>query len=217
MFRWQIRPPAFLRRLLPGTVWRLPVAGERVVYLTFDDGPIPEVTPAILDMLVAEGAKATFFCVGDNVRKHPEEYALLRQKGMGTGNHGYAHRQAWRTRRKDWLADVEEGSAYVPGELFRPSHGQLYPGWLADLRKYCRHIVMWDVLSYDYRDDLKSEDIEHNVLRHVRPGSIVALHDSLKAWPRLQTALPRILRQLKKEGYRLESLTPAEIEKRCKK
>jgi peptidoglycan-N-acetylglucosamine deacetylase len=197
---WKIRPPVLLRWLFPGTLWRIPTKDKRV-FLTFDDGPIPEVTPLVIECLKQQGAVATFFCIGDNVRKHPEVFKMLRDSGMSVGNHSFSHLKAWSNSSEAFQNDIEKCSQMVESSLFRPPHGQLYPWYVAKLKKNFRHIVMWDLLSLDYRKELTSDEIVNIVIKNVRPGSIIVFHDSLKAWPRLQSALPLVLLHLKKENY----------------
>lgn len=203
--KMEIQPPLMLRWLFPGTLWR-GEARRKYVHLTFDDGPIPKVTPAVLDILNNYGVKATFFCVADNVRKYPEVFDMLKQNGMGIGNHSYSHIKAFSNSKSDYFADVHKARELIPGDLFRPPYGQLFPWYVKKLRREFRKIIMWDVLSRDYCADLTDEDVFNNVLNFVRPGSIIVFHDSLKAWPRLETALPRVLKHLSDEGYSFELL-----------
>ncbi|ASB49221.1 polysaccharide deacetylase family protein [Alkalitalea saponilacus] len=199
----KVRPPLLLRWMFPGTTWRIPEKEKRV-YITFDDGPIPEVTPRVVEMLNKYGAKATFFCVGDNVRKHPEVYSMLINNGMATGNHTYSHLKAWQSSKSEYFSDIKKGKHYIGGNLYRPPHGQLYPWYIGFLKRNFSKVVMWDLLSQDWKNDLSADDIYKNVIRNVRSGSIIVFHDSLKAWPRLETALPLTLEFLKREGYSME-------------
>ncbi|GAO30040.1 polysaccharide deacetylase family protein [Geofilum rubicundum] len=203
MDKWKIQPPVFLRWLFPGTIWRFSTR-EKCVYLTFDDGPVPEVTPKVVALLNRYQAKATFFCVADNIRRFPEVYQMLQENGMQVGNHTYSHMKAWSNSVSAYFSDVEKGLEWNPTELFRPPHGQLYPWYVPRLKRTCRKIVMWDVLSMDYRADLSDGDVFEAVIKHVRPGSVIVFHDSLKAWPRLEKALPDILEYLSHEGYRMD-------------
>ncbi len=177
---------------------------EKKVFLTFDDGPIPEVTPWVIDCLKSFDAKATFFCVGNNVKKHPEIYSDILKSGMHTGNHTFSHLKAWSNSNKKYLNDIDLCREYINSNLFRPPHGQLYPWQLLSLKKRFDKIVMWDILGLDWRQDLNSDDIYNNIRLNCRPGSIIVLHDSIKAWPRLEGALPRILSYFHNEGYKTE-------------
>lgn len=205
MNKSKIRPPWWFRLLYRGVIWR----GEKCrscVYLTFDDGPIPEVTPAVLEILGSRGAKATFFCVGENVEKHPEVYSMLAEHGMQTGNHTYSHSRAFSMGKGKYFEDIDRAQKLVDSKFFRPPHGQLYPWYLPRLRKKFEKIVMWDLITEDYRKDLDAEDIVKRVVKFVRPGSVIVFHDSLKAWPRLEKALPKALDYLISEGYSFELL-----------
>lgn len=200
MRKWFVRPPHLVRLAFRGTLWRVPEK-EKKVYLTFDDGPIPEVTPWVVERLQEEGMVATFFCVGDNIRKHPEVFQLLKASGMAIGNHTFGHKRAWQTNKKDYLSDLDRFDSLHSTGLFRPPHGQLTRGLLKVLRKRYQKIVMWDILTHDYDARFSAQMVVDNALNYTRPGSIIVFHDSLKAWPRLKEALPRVLKQLKAQGY----------------
>ncbi len=198
--QWQIQPPWFLRLLFPRTTWREKGKDKRV-FITFDDGPIPEITPWVLETLKAYNAKATFFCVGDNVRKHPAIYQLLHKEGMKVGNHTYSHAPVKLGDFKTYLKDVELCGDWVTSELFRPPHGILFPWQIGKLKRKFKKIIMWDVLTMDYRQDLSPQQVFENLKKNVRSGSIIVFHDSLKAWNRIEIALPKSLEYLSNEGY----------------
>jgi len=173
---------------------------ERSVYLTFDDGPIPEATPFILDTLQHYGIHATFFCVGDNVRKHPGLFERIRTEGHQVGNHTHNHISGARHSLHDYSYNVEKANAYIHSRYVRPPHGWMRPdqyAWLS--RKY--KIVMWDVVTRDYSKWMTADDVFQNVRRYTRPGSIITFHDSLKSIDKLHTALPQSIEWLKSEGY----------------
>lgn len=198
--------PNFLYRLLvPGAVWRVNSPGARRVYLTFDDGPVPEVTPAVLDILKRYGVKATFFMVGDNVRRHPELLPMVVRDGHSVGNHTMHHLQGIKTSTKKYLEDVEEAAQYIPGSLFRPPHGLLR---LRQLRRVSRNfrVVMHDLVTYDFSKRLTSEEVLGNVKKYTRPGSIIVFHDSLKAMPRVVEALPKAIEWLISQDYEFDTL-----------
>lgn len=201
--KWQTRPPLLLRMAFPGTTWRLPVK-EKKVFLTFDDGPIPEVTPWVLNCLEEHGDVATFFCVGDNIRKHPGVFSLLKESGMAVGNHTFSHKQAWFSKKDDYFKDVDRFGDYFSAKLFRPPHGQIFPWWGKYLKKRFSAVVMWDILTRDYDKRLSATDVVDNVKNNLRPGSIIVFHDSLKSWPRLKEALPVVLDLLSERGYSTE-------------
>ncbi|HLP96545.1 MAG TPA: polysaccharide deacetylase family protein [Saprospiraceae bacterium] len=198
------KTPLLVKALLPQYIWHIPTS-EKVVYLTFDDGPIPEATPWVLDLLLQFGAKATFFCVGDNVRKHPEVFQRILQEGHAVGNHTYNHLNGWKTQTFDYLKNVQRCGQMVDSPLFRPPYGALRPSQTRTLKSRYR-IVMWDVLSGDYDPEITPEQCLENVLDNVRPGSIILFHDSLKAEARMRYALPKVLEQLGQEGWTFRAL-----------
>lgn len=180
-------------------IWHYP-RNEKAVYLTFDDGPDPEVTPRVLDLLNAHGAKATFFCVGRRVEAYPELYQRIIAEGHSTGNHTWSHRNGWTISTTDYIHDVKRAKGVIDSKLFRPPYGKIRPGQWMNLRKEYR-LVMWDVLPGDWKAALDGEQIANRTLRSVRPGSILVLHDSAKAAPRMLPALERILPRLASSGY----------------
>jgi peptidoglycan-N-acetylglucosamine deacetylase len=178
---------------------------EKKLFLTFDDGPIPEVTPWVLDLLKKYNAKATFFCIGDNVQKHPKIYRRLLSDGHRTGNHTMHHVNGWKAKNHDYFRQVIDCSALVKSDLFRPPYGRIRLSQANSISKKYR-IVMWDVLSRDYDRQLNGEQVLKNVLNSSRPGSIVVFHDSLKALDRLKIALPSTLEYFSSLGYSFEAI-----------
>lgn len=203
---WIVRPPKLARWLLPGVTWRMP-GNKKEVFITFDDGPIPEVTPKVIEILSRHNAKATFFCVGENVARHPDVYKLLIDSGMMIGNHTHEHLKAWSTPRGVYFRSILRCQGVTGSKIFRPPHGQLYPNTAYLLRKRFSRVVMWDVLSMDYDPRVTTREVVENVTRLVRPGSIIVFHDSLKAWPRLKEALPEVLKFLDEEGYQMSAIS----------
>lgn len=193
------QPAFFLRWLYPRALWRMEPQ-ERAVYLTFDDGPIPEVTPWVLDVLDQYDAKATFFMVGDNIRKHPAEFEMVKARGHRLGNHTYNHISGHLHGVSSYLRNVEKANEALQTDLFRPPHGWMKWRQYHALRQRYR-IVMWDLVTRDYSRRLTGEDVLDNVKRYARPGSIITFHDSLKSYEKLQYALPRALAWLCSEGY----------------
>ena len=200
-----VRPAWWMKILLPGIFWRGDKS-RKVVYLTFDDGPIPEITPWVVELLKSKGIKATFFCVGENVAKHPLVYQMLADQGHVTGNHTFHHIPAWRIPFKQYLHEIDLAATHIHSPLFRPPHGKLYPWHLRTLKQQFQQIVMWDVLTKDYDQNLTPENVLNHVIQYVRPGSVIVFHDSLKAWPRLQVALPLALDWLIAQGYDFETI-----------
>ncbi len=193
------QPPQFVRQLYPGACWRMNVS-ERAVYLTFDDGPIPEVTPWVLDVLDRYRIKATFFMVGDNVRKHPEVYRMVVERGHRIGNHTYHHLKGLGMSADSYVANVEEANRLVESDLFRPPHGLMRMSQYYALRERYR-IVMWDLVTRDYNPKLTGDEVLGKVKRYVRNGSIITFHDSIRATHNLYYALPRAIEWLLAEGY----------------
>jgi peptidoglycan/xylan/chitin deacetylase (PgdA/CDA1 family) len=173
---------------------------EQTLYLTFDDGPVPNVTPWVLDTLKSFNVHATFFCVGDNVRKHPGIYSRIIEEGHSTGNHTYNHLNGWNTHTTDYLSNIEQCAQQVSSQLFRPPYGRLKRTQYEKLSKSYR-IIMWDVLSGDYDAATSEEKCLQNVMKHTRNGSIIVFHDSIKAERNLRYALPRALEHFLKEGF----------------
>lgn len=193
------QPSKWLRWIYPRALWRINPE-EHAVYLTFDDGPIPESTPFILDTLKKFDIKATFFVVGDNVRKHPELYKRILEEGHQVGNHTYNHWGSLTHSVRSYCENIEKANRLVNSHLFRPPRGwmTLHAYW-ALRRKYT--IVMWDLVTRDYSRNLNAYDILRNVVLYARNGSIITFHDSLKSIEKLNYALPASLRYLKEKGY----------------
>lgn len=196
------RPPRWFRWLFPGAIFRLPSRkrGEKRVFLTFDDGPIPEVTPWVLDTLDRFGVKATFFMVGQNVERYPELFREVVGRGHAVGNHTLHHIQGASATTMRYMRDAAEGAALTGSDLFRPPHGWLRPRQLLALKKHYR-VIMYDLVTRDYSRRLTAEDVVENVRKYTRDGSIIVFHDSLKSFPRIRKALPESLEWLIKEGY----------------
>jgi len=178
---------------------------EKVIYLTFDDGPVPKVTPWALEILKAYNAKATFFCVGENVKKHPGLFRRIREEGHSVGNHSYNHINGWRTRNFSHMRNIARADHLINSRLYRPPYGKIKLSQLRQLRgKY--KVVMWDVLSGDYNQKLKGEQCLANVIENTGPGSVICFHDSEKAWENLRYTLPKVLAHYKKMGFSFEAL-----------
>ena len=200
------RPPLCFRLTVPGGLFRRHEPGhQHAVYLTFDAGPIPEITPWVLDVLDRYGIKATFFMVGDNVRKHPEVYEEVVRRGHRIGNHTMHHVSGFRLTRRSYLRDVAEARQYIDSDLFRPPHGWLRPRQTWALHEQFR-VVMFDLVTRDYSKWMRAQDVVRNVKLFARDGSVIVFHDSLKSWPRLQEALPKALEWLIAQGYEFRLL-----------
>ena len=197
------QPAVYLRWLYPRALWRMD-RHEKAVYLTFDDGPIPEATPFILDILKEHGVKATFFMVGDNVRKFPHLYQRILDEGHQAGNHTHNHISGLRRSLREYSYNVEKANAYIKSHLFRPPHGWMRIAQYALLsRKY--KVVMWDLVTRDNSKWMTANDVISNVKRYARNGSIITFHDSLKSIDKLRTALPESIKWLKEQGYEFKT------------
>ena len=189
-----------LRLFYRGFTWRRKTK-EKLIYLTFDDGPSPELTPLILDLLDEYGWKATFFCTGEKVQKHPELYAEILNRGHRMGNHTFSHLSGFAVGIDEYLADVRKAQEYIDSNLFRPPYGRIRLGQKKQI-KQDYEIVMWDLLTCDYSKKLTPEAILNKIKRQSRKGSIVLFHDSLKARNNVLAVLPRAIEFWNGEGYR---------------
>ncbi len=192
--------PFWLRAVYPkGLKWQV-ATKRKEVFLTFDDGPIPEVTPKVLEILEKYNIKATFFCVGENVQKNPKVYTMIQEAGHTVGNHTFHHVKAWKTEYASYLAEVEQCGKLVNSKLFRPPHGQINPKLARQLgKKYT--IYMWTALTADYDKTLSGKQCLAKAIKHTKPGSIIVFHDSLKARERMEYALPLYIEYCLGQGY----------------
>ena len=194
-----VTAPFFLRWYYPKITFNKS-RKERKIFLTFDDGPIPEVTPRILDILAAYDIKATFFCVGDNIEKYRSIYERIRSEGHQVGNHTYNHLRGWDTEDNIYLNNIAKCQQLTGTSLFRPPYARAKKTQLKAL--YERYeVIFWDVLSGDFDEQISPEKCYQNVIKHVRSGSIIVFHDNIKALPRVTYALPKVISYLKRAGY----------------
>jgi peptidoglycan/xylan/chitin deacetylase (PgdA/CDA1 family) len=214
-----VKTPWWLKKLYSGLVWEIPRQPEepgepriperdKVLYLTFDDGPQPEATPFVLDTLKRYDARATFFCIGKNVQEYPLLYRRILLEGHRVGNHTQNHLNGWKTRDKDYLENIRVAASSIDSRLFRPPYGRISAFQAALLRAAPLNyqIIMWEVLSADFDRSLNAGQCARNVIRHARGGSIVVFHDSEKAFDRLRGALPEVLEHFSGLGYRFEAV-----------
>ncbi len=203
-FDLRVRLPHFVTSLYKDAVWRFNET-EKIVYLTFDDGPIPEITPWVLDLLLQEKVKATFFCVGENVMKYPEVYNQILNDGHSVGNHTFNHWQGMKHTNDVFFRNIEKAELYIDSDLFRPPHGWLKNSQFRFLKNKFR-IIMWDLISCDYDSRIKPEEVFSNITDFVRPGSIITFHDSIKAKKNLIETLPLAIRWMKEQGYQFKAI-----------
>jgi peptidoglycan/xylan/chitin deacetylase (PgdA/CDA1 family) len=202
-----VKTPWLLKKLYPNLIWD---AGTDTpcIYLTFDDGPIPIVTPFVLNILKRYNAKATFFCIGDNISKYPDLFADVKKDGHAIGNHTYNHLKGWDTDNNTYLDNFLEADKFIGTNLFRPPYGRIKRAQVK-LLKQTRpdlKIVMWNILSGDFDMSLEPQECLKNVLKHTKQGDIVLFHDSVKAFQRLEHALPLALEHWAKQGYEFRVL-----------
>jgi len=202
---YSVRPPWFYRALSPGYLLCQVPAKEKVAYLTFDDGPVPEVTPDVLAILRDFEIKATFFCVGDNVRKHKDIFDRVLSDGHAVGNHSFDHINGWKTSPGAYYNNVMHCRDFFDSKLFRPPHGRFTPSQFLLLKKDFR-FVLWSVLTMDYHHAVGTEQCLRNAKENLSPGSIIVFHDSVKAGRNLLSALPKFIEFALSEGYTFETL-----------
>lgn len=212
-----VKTPLVVKKMFPNYVWDM-ATDEQIIYLTFDDGPTPDISEWTLNTLEAFNAKATFFCIGNNIEKHPEIFQQILKKGHSIGNHTHNHMKGWKTSTEDYVANVLKAEQVLSSEfrvqssvihnqqsiisnLFRPPYGQLKNKQGKALRKLGYNIIMWDVIAFDWEAAISSEKCLNNVLTKTENGSIVVFHDSVKASKHLQYALPKVLHYFSEKGF----------------
>ncbi|WZL87719.1 polysaccharide deacetylase family protein [Salinimicrobium sp. 3283s] len=209
------RIPRVIKLLYPKRIWDV-ATREKSLYLSFDDGPIPEITPWVLDQLKKYNARASFFCIGDNVRKHPDIFRMVVEQGHTVGNHTHNHLNGWRTSVATYLENVRQAQEVIEKELpqrtglknaiFRPPYGKIRNVQAKKLQQEGYSVVMWSIVSMDYDQRLSSEKVLQNVLKNAVPGSIIVFHDSIKAEKNLKAVLPQVLEHFQKQGYSFKAL-----------
>ena len=200
-----IKTPWWLRALYPSFIWKINT-NQKVLYLTFDDGPHATETPFVLDQLKRYDAKATFFCIGNNVVQHPNIYDRILAEGHAVGNHTFNHLNGWKTKDEEYINDIDKAAKEIDSTLFRPPYGRI-TRFQSSVVNRQSSIIMWDVLSGDFDRDLQPQRCLANVLYHSKKGSIIVFHDSSKAWERMSYCLPRLLEHFTQEGYRFKALS----------
>lgn len=209
---FMIKVPKIIKLLFFNQVWDIPNS-VNTIYLTFDDGPTPEITERVLEILDKHHIKATFFCIGDNVRKHPEIVQKILSKQHSVGNHTYSHLKGWKTPTKTYISNSEACEIKLNSlfkirnsKLFRPPYGKITPWQSYKLRKLGYKIIMWDVLSKDYDASISAEKCYENVIQNVYSGSIIVFHDSNKAKDNVLNSLEKTIETLKSKGFKFEKI-----------
>ena len=210
-----VKTPRLIQGLFPNFIWKIPTT-EKVIYLTFDDGPSSELTPWILEQLAQYNAKATFFLIGKNVEKFPESFQQILNEGHSVGNHTYNHANGWAMDNIPFFHNVRHCARLVKSALFRPPYGKLNPKQTQFLQRHYR-IIMWDVLSGDFDKNTSDEQCLSNVVTNASNGSIVVFHDNAKAAAKLRYVLPKVLAHFTALGYRFEQLDDQALSKRVLK
>ena len=203
-----IKTPFWLRLIYRSCIWRKPNQ-DRVLYLSFDDGPHPEATQFVLEQLAIFNAKASFFCIGKNVQLYPEIYTTLMDANHTVGNHTQNHMNGWKNNTTNYIVDIQEATKSISSNLFRPPYGRISFSQIKALRSdpiLPQEIIMWDVLSGDFDTTISGDQCAQNVIQRAGPGSIIVFHDSAKAMDRLRIALPQVLTHFSKLGYQFETL-----------
>ena len=211
-----VKPSKIFRMFYPSLLWEMPKTGEKTIYLTFDDGPHPTITPLVLEILKRYDAKATFFCIGNNVRQFPATFELIKKEGHSVGCHTFNHEDGFKTKTDNYIKSVVAANELIHSDLFRPPHGKIKRSELKKLKTLnfkldnCSklstlnsklRIVAWTVIAYDWDHALSPEDVYQNVIRNANDGAIVAFHDSLKAYSNMISVLPRVLEYYSQKGF----------------
>ncbi len=221
-----VKTPNLVKNVFPGLIWDLP-SKEKIIYLTFDDGPTPTITDWTLDVLRQYDARVTFFCIGKNIKAHPAIFQRILSEGHSVGNHTYNHLKGWKTNTSEYLENIDKTDEVITHEianskipftgmnpsgqsgtvkLFRPPYGQIKPKQAKQIIKLGYKIVMWTVLSRDWEQSLSKEKCVENVTKHTNPGNIIVFHDSIKASNNLQYALPEVLEYFSRKGFKFKRI-----------
>ena len=213
-FYW-IKTNWIIKKIFSKVIWSLPNTDNQI-YLTFDDGPTPEITNWVLDQLQQHQAKASFFCIGKNIEKNPELFQKIIAQGHAIGNHSFDHLNGWKTTTEDYIENIEKCQAIIEktattknsltSKIFRPPYGKIKNTQINELKKKGYEIIMWDVLSADFDTSISKEECLKNVVSNIRPGSVIIFHDSIKASPNLKFALPKVLDFINQNNYCYKTL-----------
>ncbi|MBR4837197.1 MAG: polysaccharide deacetylase family protein [Bacteroidales bacterium] len=204
-----VKPSKVFRIFFPSLIWQMPKTDSKTIYLTFDDGPHPLITPKVLEILKLYDAKATFFCIGNNVKKYPETFKLIKKEGHSIGCHTFNHENGWKTKTDDYLKSFNDANELIHSSLFRPPHGKIKYSQLEKLRTWhaeSLQVVAWTVIAYDWDHSLSHEDVYQNVIKNADDGSIITFHDSIKAYNNMIFALPKVLKYYHNLGFKFKAL-----------
>ncbi len=202
---YAVKSPYILTKLFKSLIYWNIDNSKKVLYLSFDDGPIPDITPKVLELLKKYNAKATFFMVGENVEKYPEVFQMVKNAGHTIGNHTYNHIKSWDNSTEDYYKNIDKAAKLIDSKLFRPPHGQIKLKQLKELSKNY-NIIFWSILSGDFDQKISKERCKNNVIKNAKNGSIIVFHDSLKAKHNMLYALENTLNYFHNLGYRFDSL-----------
>lgn len=211
-----VKTPNLVKRVLPSLVWNINTK-QKVIYLTFDDGPTPEITEWTLNTLDKYNAKATFFCIGNNIEKYPQIFKLILEKGHTIGNHTNNHLKGWKTKTKDYLENINLAQAQIDKFsrsnqlLFRPPYGRIKPKQIKEISKLNYRIIMWNILSKDWDKTISKETCLDNVVKKTNSGDIVVFHDSIKASNNLKYVLPQMLDYFTKKGFEFKRIRAQDL------
>lgn len=197
------RTPWLLKKVYPSCEWDMPEK-TKTLYLSFDDGPHPTITPFVLHLLKQYQAKATFFCIGNNVKAHPEIYQQYLAEGHAVGNHTMRHVNGWKTKDEDYLLDIADAGRYIQSHLFRPPYGRISKSQIEKIKKAHpeKKIIMWNVLAGDWVETFSPEKCYQQLSKNIKEGDMIVLHESNKSWDRMSYCLPRLLKEYSAKGYR---------------
>jgi len=202
-----VKTPKIIQNIFSNYTWKI-ATNKKEIYLTFDDGPIPEITPWVLNTLSKFNAKVTFFCVGDNVQKHPRIFKQILDQKHAVGNHTFNHLEGWKTNTEAYLNNIEKTEELIQNsKIFRPPYGKIKPKQAKFLINKGYQIIMWDVLSADYNQTISQKKCYQNVIKNAANGSIIVFHDSEKAFKNLEYTLPKVLAYFTEKGFVFKALS----------
>jgi peptidoglycan/xylan/chitin deacetylase (PgdA/CDA1 family) len=198
-----VKTPSIAKYLFPSLVWKKNT-DQKKIWITFDDGPDEKATPYLINVLAEFNIKATFFIIGNQAKKNPELVKLIINSGHKIGNHSFSHLSGYSTKNNKYLQDVEQAKKYIDSDIFRPPYGKITPFQIKNLTKDFK-IIMWDIMSWDFKENISSNKIFKNVMDNVESGSIILFHNNLKSYKNLKKSLELILKKLKEQEYQFST------------